>query len=102
MKKIILIIAVFAATLISVSVFAAQTNSAQPANTEVTDEDYVKVEFQNLPEETQELLLKAFEGYEMKAIYQHIETNLLKVIVVKDEVEQTFIQNHEGNFEEQK
>jgi hypothetical protein len=102
MKKFILGIAVIAAAFVCVPVFAQQANPDEIVGTEVTNDEYVQVEFQNLPEETQELLVKEFAGYEFKAIYQQIETKLLKVVVLKDEEELTFIQDEEGKFIEQK
>ena len=101
MKKIILGIAVIAAVIISVPVFAAQEEPEANVNTEVTTDEFVQVDFQDLPEETQLMLAKEFESYYIKAIYQHIESKLLKVVVVKDEEEKTFIQNEEGLFVQQ-
>ena len=101
MKKIILLIAVIAATTFTAFAFTAQANHQATVNTEVTNDDYVQVNFKDLPEETQEMLLKEFAGYEIKAIYQQVETKLLKVVVEKEEVEKTFIQNEEGKFIEQ-
>jgi len=101
MKKIILGIAVIAAAIISVPAFAAQENPEPNMNTEVTTDDFVQVDFQDLPEETQIMLVKEFDGYDIQAVYQHVETKLLKVLVVKDEEEKTFIQNEEGLFVQQ-
>ena len=102
MKKIIFGISVLAVALFSMPVASAQENFDTSVNTEVTADDYVQVEFKDLPAETQGLLLKTFEGYEFKAIYQHNETKLLKVVVTKEEEEKTFVQIDENNFEEQK
>jgi hypothetical protein len=101
MKKIILSIFVVAVAFFCMPAVSAQESFDASVSTEVTGDDYVQVEFKDLPAETQELLVKTFAGYEFKTIYQHNETKLLKVIVVKEEVEKTFIQNAEGNFEEQ-
>ena len=101
MKKIILGIAVIAFTFISFPTFANQENPDATVNTELTSGDYVQVEFANLPAEMQEMLIKEFAGYEIKAVYQDVETSLLKVVVVKDEEEKTFVQNEEGKFIEQ-
>ncbi|MCL2289532.1 MAG: hypothetical protein FWC34_02345 [Bacteroidetes bacterium] len=60
-----------------------------------------KVEFQDLPAEAQEMLVNAFAGYDINAIFQHTETGLLKVVAVKDGEESTFVQNEEGTFVEQ-
>jgi len=98
MKKFILGIAVIAAAIISVPVFAAQDEPEANVNTEVTTDEFVQVDFQNLSEETQAVLLKEFDGYEIKAVYQHVETKLLKVVVLKDEEEKTFIQKEDGTF----
>lgn len=102
MKKIILGIAVIAAAIICVPAYASQNNPENTVNTEVTNDGYVQVEFQSLPEDTQALLVKEFAGYEFKAIFQHAENKSLKVVVVKDEVEKTFVQNEEGKFIEVK
>ena len=101
MKKFILGIAVIAAALISVPVFAAQEEPEANVNTEVTTDEFVQVDFKDLPEETQAMLVKEFDGYEIKAVFQHVETKLLKVVVVKDEEEKTFIQNEDGTFVQQ-
>jgi hypothetical protein len=101
MKKVILLIAVIAATTFTAFAFTSQANINATVNTEVVNDEYVQVEFKNLPAETQEMLLKEFAGYEFKAIYQNVETKLLKVVVVKEEVEKTFVQNDEGKFIEQ-
>ena len=101
MKKFILGIAVIAAAIISVPVFAAQEEPEANVNTEVVSDEFVQVDFQDLPEETQLVLAKEFEGHYIKTIYQHIETKLLKVVVVKDDEEKTFIQNEEGLFVQQ-
>ena len=101
MKKFILGIVVIAAVIISVPVIAQENNDLN-VNTEVVNEDFVQVDFQNLPEETQEMLLKAFAGYDITFIYQGVETKLLKVVVVKDdEPKKVFLQNEEGEFIEQ-
>jgi hypothetical protein len=98
MKKIILGIALIATSIICAPVFAAQNNPEDAVSTEVTNEEFVLVDFQNLPEDTQVLLVNEFAGYEFKAIFQHVENNLLKVVVVKDEEEKVFVQNEEGKF----
>ena len=101
MKKIILLIAVIAATTLTTFAFTAQTNHNTAVNTELTGEEYVQVEFKDLSAETQILLLKVFEGYEIKTVFQNVETKLLKVVVEKDGVGKTFVQNEEGKFVEQ-
>jgi hypothetical protein len=101
MKKVFLMIAVIAATTFTAFAFTAQANQNAVISTEVTNDEYVQVEFKDLSADTQILLLKVFEGYEMKTIYQNTENQLLKVVVVKDEEEKTFIQTEEGNFVEQ-
>jgi len=101
MKKIILGIAVIAAAIISVPAFAAQENPENNVTTEVTSDEYVQVDFQNLPADVQEALVEIFAGYDIKAVYQHVDTKLLKVVVVKDEEEKTFVQTEEGNFVEE-
>jgi hypothetical protein len=42
-----------------------------------------------------------FDGYEIKTVFQNVETKLLKVVVVKDEEDKTFVQIEEGKFVEQ-
>jgi hypothetical protein len=69
-------------------------------NTEITEE-YVQVDLQNLPAETQEMLVNVFAAYSINAIYQHVETGFLKVVVVIDDEEKTFVQNEDGSFVEQ-
>ena len=100
MKKVILLIAVIATTSLTTFAFTAQANCNKMVNTEVTDE-YVPVEFKDLPVETQELLFRMFDGYVIKAIFVNNETKLLKVVVLKDDEEKTFVQNDEGKFIEQ-
>ena len=100
MKKIILGIAIIAAAMISIPAFAAQENLANNVATEIISDEFVQVDFENLPAEIQETLVKEFAGYDIKAVYLHVDTQLLKVIVVKDEEEKTFVQNEEGNFVE--
>jgi len=100
MKKFILGIVVIAAVIISVPA-TAQANNDLNVNTEVVNDEFVPVDFQNLPEEAQEMLLKVFAGYDIKEVYQGVETKLLKVIVVKDDDKKIFVQNEEGEFIEQ-
>jgi hypothetical protein len=100
MKKFILGIAVIAAVIISVPAFAAQENSNANVNTEITEE-YVLVELKDLPEETQELLVNTFDGYDLMVIYQNTTTKLLQITVVKDEEKKVFVQNEDGTFVEQ-
>jgi len=100
MKKIILGITIITATIINIPACAAQENLENNVNTEVISDEFVQVDFENLPAEIQETLVKEFAGYDFKAIYQHVDTKLLKVIVVKDEEEKTFVLNEEGNFVE--
>jgi len=101
MKKVILLIAVVAATTFAAFAFTAQTTCNATVNTEFTNDEYVQVEFKDLPSETQELLVKEFAGYEIKTIFQQVETKLLKVVVVNEEGEQTFVQDQEGKFVEE-
>ena len=101
MKKFILLFAVIAATTLTTFAFTAQVNHNTAVNTEVTGDEYVQIEFKDLPAETQILLSKVFDGYEIKTVFQNVETKLLKVVVVKDEEEKTFIQIGEGKFVEQ-
>jgi len=102
MKNFILGIAVIVAAFVSVPVFAAQANFDLNVNTEVAaNEDYVPVAFKDLPEETQELLLTVFEGYDIAEIFQSAETKLLKLVVVKDDEKKVFVQNENGEFIEQ-
>ena len=101
MKKVILLIAVIAATTLTTFAFTAQANNNLTVNTELTNDEYVQVEFKDLPAETQILLYSVFENYEIKTVFQNVETKLLKVVVVKDEEEKTFIQIEEGKFVEQ-
>ena len=101
MKKIILGIAVLAAAIISVPAFAAQENPENTVATEVVADEYEQIEFENLPAEVQEALVEIFAGYDIKAVYQHVDTKLFKVIVIKDEEEKTFVQTEEGNFVEE-
>ena len=100
MKKFILVIAVIAVAFISAPAFAAQTTDNN-VNTEV-NEEYAFVEFKDLPEETQELLVNTFDDYDLMIIYQNTVTKLLHVTVVKDEMKKVFVQNEDGTFEEQK
>jgi len=101
MRKVILLIAVVAATTLTTFAFAEQANHYTTANNELTGDEYVKIEFKDLSAETQILLVKVFEGYDIKTVFQNVETKLLKVVVVKDDVERTFIQIEEGKFVEQ-
>ena len=101
MKKIILLIAVIAAMTLTTFAFTTQANNNLTVNTELTNDEYVQVDFKDLSAETQILLLKVFEGYEIKTVFQNVETKLLKVVVVKDEEEKTFVQIEEGKFVEQ-
>jgi len=101
MKKIILLVAVIAVTTLTTFAFTTQANNNLTVNTELTNDEYVQVEFKDLPAETQILLYKVFEGYEIKTVFQNVETKLLKVVVVKDEEEKTFLQVNEGKFVEQ-
>jgi len=98
MKKIILLIAVIAVATLTTFAFTAQTSNTVVVNTEVTNDEFEPVEFKDLPAETQEMLLKEFDGYVIKSIFQNKENKLLKVVVVKDDEEKTFIQNEEGKF----
>jgi len=100
MKKVILLIAFLIATSLTIFTFTAQANSSFVFNTVEMNEEYVQVNFKDLPAETQELLIAEFSDYEIKAIFQNVETKLLKVVVVKDEEERTFTQNEEGKFVE--
>jgi len=101
MRKVILMIAVIAATTFTAFAFASHANYSITVNNELTGDEYVKVEFKDLSTETQILLLKVFDGYEIKTVFQNVETKLLKVVVVKDAEEKTFVQNEEGKFVEQ-
>ena len=101
MKKIILVAAVFAVALFSMPALSAQENQENATvNTTVVD-DYVQVDIKDLPVETRLLVMEVFKGFEIKTIYQNTETKLLKVVVVKDDEEMTFLQKGEGNFVEQ-
>jgi len=102
MRKIIYLIAVITATTLTTYAFTTLANFNASVNIEVSGDEYVEVEFKDLPTETQEALLGEFAGYEFKSISQNVETKLLKVVVVKEgEEEKTFIQNEEGKFIEQ-
>jgi L-asparagine transporter-like permease len=98
MKKVILLIAVIAATTLTTFAFTSQNHQNATVNTEVTGDEYVPVDIKDLPVQTRILVLEAFEGFEIKAIYQNVETQLLKIVVVKDEVEYTFLQTEDGKF----
>jgi len=101
MKKIILGIVVLAVALFSMPALSAQENQDNELKNVTIVDDYVQVDFKDLSVDTQILVLKVFEGFEIKTIYQSTETQLLKVVVVKDEEETTFVQKEEGNFVEQ-
>ena len=103
MKKAIMLIAVFAATIFIMFTFTAQATPNVTVNTEITDDEYVQVDFNNLPTETQDMLLNEFKGYTITAIFIKIENKLLKVNAVKEgeEGERIFIQDEEGKFIEQ-
>ena len=102
MKKVILIFTVIAIASLACFTFTAQANNNATVCSELTGEEYVQVAFNDLPSATQETLLAEFTGYEFKAIFQNVETKLLKVVVAKGEEEKTFVQNEEGKFVEQK
>ncbi|MDR2971988.1 MAG: hypothetical protein LBU83_08680 [Bacteroidales bacterium] len=100
MKKVFLLIAVITATSFTTFAFTSQAKYNATINTEVSNDEYVQVEFKDLPTEVQEMLLAEFAGYDFKAIFQNVETKLLKVVVIKDEEEKTFVQNEDGKFVE--
>jgi hypothetical protein len=101
MKKIILGMVVFAAALFSMPALSAQENQDNDLKTVTIVDDYVQININDLPAETQLIVLETFKGFEIKTIYQNVETKLLKVVVVRDEEEMTFVQKEEGNFVEQ-
>ncbi|MCL2246523.1 MAG: hypothetical protein FWC10_05350 [Lentimicrobiaceae bacterium] len=101
MKKTILLIAVIAATSLTMGAFTTQSNYNATVNNEVADDEYLQIAFKNLSTDFQNRLLKEFEGYEIRTIYQNLRTKLYKVIVIVDNKEKTFIENEEGAFIEQ-
>jgi hypothetical protein len=101
MKKIILGMAVFAAALFSMPALSAQESQDNAIKHVTIVDDYLQVDIKDLPVETHLIVLKVFEGFKIKTVYQHSETKLLKVVVMTDDEEMTFVQKEEGNFVEQ-
>jgi putative cell wall-binding protein len=101
MKKIILVIFVFAVAIFSMPALSAQENQDSELKTVTVVDDYVQVDVKDLPVNTRLLVIEVFKDFEIKMIYQHKETKLLKVVALKDDEEMTFIQKENGNFVEQ-
>jgi hypothetical protein len=101
MKKIILGIFVFAVALFSMPALTAQETQTEAPKQVTIVKDYVQVDIKDLPVDTRLLVMEVFKDFEIKAIYQNTETKLLKLVVVKDDEEMTFIKKENGNFVEQ-
>jgi hypothetical protein len=101
MKKIILGIFVFAVALFCMPALTAQEDQKEAPKQVTIVDNYVQVDIKDIPVDTRLMTYEVFKGFEIKTVYQNTETKLLKVVVVKDDEEMTFVQTEKGNFVEQ-
>jgi len=102
MKKIIFLIAVISAMALTSFTFTVQANYSAFNKAEFANNGYDQVDFKDLPAIAQEILLREYDGFEIKTVFQNEKTKLLKVVVEEEKDQKTFIQNEEGMFVEQK